>query len=67
VKIIPNAELCVEAFMSNTPQPTGYVVRAEGRTIAVLTHEQVKEAFEQYGAMVAVAARERNKRAARAP
>ncbi len=46
-------EIGVGALMTNPPEPTNYVVRQEGRVVAILTPAQVERAYQQYIAMKA--------------
>lgn len=45
------ATLVIEAFMSNPPQPTNFGVMLEGKIVALLSYEQVKEGLEKWDAM----------------
>jgi len=50
---VPMAEIGVEAFMTNPPQPTNYLVKQDGCVVAMLTHAQVERAYQQFTAMQA--------------
>lgn len=46
-EIIPRATLVVQAYSTNPPAPIGYCVRVDGKTIAVLTLDEVEIAYEE--------------------
>lgn len=51
---IPTATLEVEARMTNPPKPIGFHVLVGGHSVAILDYQDVKRAFEQYEAMLAI-------------
>jgi hypothetical protein len=43
-----DAELHVECYMTNPPKPLGFGIIVEGKVVATLTLEQVREALHRY-------------------
>ncbi len=52
--MIPVASLEVECQMINPPRPTGFVVRADGRTLAVLDWDTVVKAVKRFDDLLRV-------------
>jgi hypothetical protein len=49
---IPEGEITVESYQINPPQPVGLWITVAGKTVAVLTIDDVKEAVKHYDRMV---------------